>query len=253
VKNSPARATGAHIALIGHITAQELRRYLTVTESANGFGNRFLWFCVKRSKALPFGGHVPETELADLQRRLAEARDFAVTVGEMHLDQDARQAWAAVYPELSEGQPGLAGALLARGEAHVMRLAALYALLDQSNQIGLVHLQAALALWEYAEASVLHIFGDDLGDPVADEILRALRSSPAGLTRTEISTLFGRHQTAAAIGKALAALLVAHRAHFRMEGTTGRSTERWCYGRAKEAKDAKEGGAPDPTGRPSFA
>jgi hypothetical protein len=28
-KNSPARATGAHVSMIGHITAEELRRYLT--------------------------------------------------------------------------------------------------------------------------------------------------------------------------------------------------------------------------------
>ena len=31
----------------------ELRRYLTATETGNGFGNRFLWVCAKRSKVLP--------------------------------------------------------------------------------------------------------------------------------------------------------------------------------------------------------
>jgi hypothetical protein len=36
VKNSPARATGAHVSLIGHITADELRRYLTQTETGTG-------------------------------------------------------------------------------------------------------------------------------------------------------------------------------------------------------------------------
>jgi hypothetical protein len=54
-KNSPARSTGAHISLIGHITVDELRRYLTQTESANGFGNRHTWFCTQRSKELPEG------------------------------------------------------------------------------------------------------------------------------------------------------------------------------------------------------
>ena len=33
-KNSPARATGAHISIIGHITDEELRRYLSSTEAA---------------------------------------------------------------------------------------------------------------------------------------------------------------------------------------------------------------------------
>jgi hypothetical protein len=40
VKNSPARATDAHISIIGHTTRDELRGLLTQTESANGFGNR---------------------------------------------------------------------------------------------------------------------------------------------------------------------------------------------------------------------
>src|SRR5215472_6590179 len=52
-KNSPLTATDAHIAIIGHITAEELRRYITETELASGFANRFLWLCVKRSKCLP--------------------------------------------------------------------------------------------------------------------------------------------------------------------------------------------------------
>ena len=55
-KNSPARATGAHISILGHVTKAELLRYLTSTEAANGFANRFLWVCVRRSKCLPEGG-----------------------------------------------------------------------------------------------------------------------------------------------------------------------------------------------------
>ena len=41
-KNSPVRATGAHIAIIGHITKDELLRFVSGTELANGFVNRFL-------------------------------------------------------------------------------------------------------------------------------------------------------------------------------------------------------------------
>ena len=55
-KNSPARATDAHISFVGHITRQENRRLLTETESANGFANRICWLAVRRSKCLPEGG-----------------------------------------------------------------------------------------------------------------------------------------------------------------------------------------------------
>ena len=55
-KNSPTRATGAHISIIGHVTKAELLRHPGDTEAANGFANRFLWLMVRRSKELPFGG-----------------------------------------------------------------------------------------------------------------------------------------------------------------------------------------------------
>ena len=41
-RNSPLKAVGAHISLVCHITAEELRRNLTETEMASGFANRFL-------------------------------------------------------------------------------------------------------------------------------------------------------------------------------------------------------------------
>src|SRR5262249_23075931 len=76
-KNSPICATGAHVSVIGHITVEELKRYLTATEMANGFGNRFLWFCVKRSKALPEGSSVPPGPWEGLRGHLGEAFRFA--------------------------------------------------------------------------------------------------------------------------------------------------------------------------------
>jgi hypothetical protein len=41
--------------LVGHITRDELSRELTDTSAANGFANRILWACARRSKLLPDG------------------------------------------------------------------------------------------------------------------------------------------------------------------------------------------------------
>ena len=51
-------------------------------------------------------------------------------------------------------------------------------------------------MWGYAERSVYHVFGDNLGDPIADDLMRLLRSCPAGLTRTDIRDYFQRHASA---------------------------------------------------------
>jgi hypothetical protein len=241
-KNSPARATGAHISLVGHITADELRRYLTSTEMANGYANRHLWTCADRSKLLPEGGRVDPEAWSGLRNDLAEALAFSRTVGEVARDAEARTIWREVYGPLSDGRPGLAGALLARAEAHVMRLALLYALMDRSPVIQAPHLMAALALWDYCERSVYFVFGDALGDPLADELLRLLRSNPQGLTRTDLSSYLGRNQTTARIGRALGLLLqhhLARREQQEQQETGGRPAERWFA--AAKGRDGKGG------------
>lgn len=207
-KNNRVKASNAHISIIGHITKDELCRYLTETECGNGFGNRFLWLCVKRSKSLPEGGKIQQVDFAPLIRRLNEVITFASQVGEMKRDENARALWIEVYPDLSEGKPGLLGAMTGRGEAQVMRLACIYALLDLSVVIRVEHLRAALAVWGYVLASCKFIFGDSLGDPEADELLSAIRSSPMGLSQKEIlHEVFQRNKTSKQVGSILNILL----------------------------------------------
>ncbi len=226
-KNNPAQATDAHVSIIGHITQQELRRYLNETELGNGFGNRFLWLCVKRSKMLPEGGQLDDHDLLRVTQRLTSTIKWARQIEEVRRSAKARQLWREVYPKLSEGTAGLMGAVTSRGEAQVTRLALIYALLDRCSIIQSKHLNAALSLWDYAQASARFIFGDSLGDPTADEILQALRVNPSGLTRTDISNLFGGHRKSADISRALVVLAQSGLASCRPEPTGGRPDERW--------------------------
>ncbi|MGH9226286.1 MAG: DUF3987 domain-containing protein [Acidimicrobiales bacterium] len=226
-KNSPATATGAHISIVCHITRDELVRWTTATELANGFLNRFMLFAVRRSKLLPEGGSIDALEWGPVLARLRAALDHGRSPRRLGLDDDARRRWWAVYPELSAAQPGLLGAVTARAEAHVVRLALIYALLDCSEEIGLAHLGAALAVWAHAQASAEWVFGDSLGDPVADEIWRALRDEPAGLTRTEIRDLFGRNRRSRDIDAALGSLSDAGRIDRDSRQDRGRPAELW--------------------------
>jgi primase-polymerase (primpol)-like protein len=171
-KNSPNRATDAHISIVGHITPADLQREMDSTEAANGFGNRFLWAAVKRSKFLPDGGSVEDEDFKDIQPRLNKAIDFARTAGRMKFDADAHARWHEVYEGLADAQPGLFGAVTGRAAPQVIRLTLIYALLDSSPVMKLAHLEAALAVWNYCKESAAYIFGDSLGNPTADAILQ---------------------------------------------------------------------------------
>lgn len=231
VKRDPQHVEGAHVSIVGHTTSEELRRYLTATESANGFANRFLWARSSRSKALPEGGNLGEPELDALAQMLRPAATFGRTADLLKRAAAARKLWADVYPELSDGQPGLLGAVTSRAEAQVLRLSLLYALLDCSSEIQLPHLTAALAAWDYCEKSARLIFGDALGDPVADTILSALRRAhEMGLTRSQISALFQRHLTRTSMDTALQFLGDKGLAHSESLETEGRSAEVWFIG-----------------------
>jgi hypothetical protein len=227
-KSNPMRATGAHVSIIGHITGEEFRAELTRTDSCNGFANRLLITCCRRSQRLPFGGQ--QVDLGPLAGTIADRLAWAAAQGHRRIlwTDAARELWIPTYDRLGEERGGLLGAITSRAEAHCLRLALIYAMLDRSAYIERHHLEAALAVWDHCDASATYVFGDAIGDPTADEILRALRSArPNGLTRLDLNNLFSRHRTAAEIGRALGVLLNLRKARMDRTRTAGRPVETW--------------------------
>jgi hypothetical protein len=229
-RNSPLCATTPHVSLLGHITKPELLRELSETSQANGWANRHMFFCVRRSKLLPHGGALSEDAVNALARLVRNALHAARKRGELCRDDEANRMWEAVYPALTADHPGMLGAITARGEAHVLRVSLLYALLDGAPAIEKPHLAAALALWQYAEESARYIFGDATGDPVADRVLAALRRN-GPMTQTELTDLFGRHVRSAALGRALEALVAAGMVVSDQVKTDGRPRTIWNVAR----------------------
>jgi hypothetical protein len=226
-KNSPMKATGSHVSVVGHVTKTELVRLLSDSDVHNGFANRFLWVCVKRSRILPFGGQWARQNVAPMVSLLGEVLRFAKSAGEMCWGDSAKPLWTERYPNLSEGAPGLLGAVTSRSEAQVLRLACVYALMNCSATIELEHLKAALGVWDYAEASARYVFGDATGDVVADRIEEMLSEAPMGLTRAEIRNAFGRNKSSERIGQALDLLERHGRVRKEIEPSGGRPAERW--------------------------
>ncbi len=226
-KNASLAASDPHISIVGHITSEELRARISRTDLANGFGNRFLFILGRRSKKLPFGGDLSEAVIEELGERVKRVINIMKNAGRVSMTAEARDKWMEMYDRLSEGQGGLLGAVTARSEAQVIRLALVHALLDGCAAIDVMHLQAAAALWDYAEASAAYVFGAMLGDAVADTIMQALRNTSGGLSRVQISALFGRHQTSARINAALNLLQNSGAAVPVKKQTNGRNSEIW--------------------------
>jgi hypothetical protein len=124
----------------------------------------------------------------------------------------------------------LFGSITARAAPQVMRLCLLYALLDRTRTISAEHLSAALALWRYCEDSARYIFGDKVGERVADALLDMLRRHKAtGLTRAEMYDKLSRNASKAEIDTALQLLYTLKLAYGETEetGQLGRPPERW--------------------------
>lgn len=190
-KNNPVMVRGAHISILTHITMQELAVCLGDVQAVNGFGNRFLWVCARRAKLVPLPTRMPDVELAPLQRELWRLVGLAQQRGTMTMTSSAEALWESLYTDLSQEHSGLAGSIINRAEAQTLRLALIYALFDGQGQIEEAHLQAALALWRYAQESAMYIFGDRLADPLEEKVLEALKAGP--LTATELSAALNRH------------------------------------------------------------
>jgi hypothetical protein len=228
---NPAKATGAHISVLAHITAEELQRHIDRTELVNGFLNRFILVHVHRTKLLPMGGN-PPPNLASLTGKLREALFTATNyTGRMHFSPAAEQMWVAEYANLERERPGLINFLTTRAAPQVLRLAMIYAAVDGSRAIEPAHLTAALAFWSYCEASEGLIFGYATGDPTADTIAEALQAAGReGLSRTDIYRgLFGCNKTADEISRALRLLERAGHIERYDQPGKGRTAERWRW------------------------
>ena len=227
-KNSSLKTTDALVSIIGHITQAELLLTLSEVESANGYANRFIFFCVQRSKFLPFGGEIPAAHLERLQDRLANAIKFAREKGLMSYSIEASKLWASVYERLETSRFGYLANLTQRASPYVLRLSLIFALLDKSNLIEKYHLESALSVWQYAEDSARYIFGERLDNQTAEKILSALKEGQEkGLTRTEIRNLFDRHISNQKLNAALSVLLENKLAEPRKIQTGGKPKEVW--------------------------
>jgi hypothetical protein len=213
-KGDPIACTSPHVSIIAHVTPDELRACLKRLDLVNGFGNRFLWLYVERTKSLPRGGKPDPQQQHALGTRFKNVLAFVQGVGEIDFDDAGGAWWDAYYDRWEETHP-----LLSRERPHLRRLACLYAVLDHSSRLGEPHLRAAEALCRYAADSLPLIFPQnarrEAAPSLAEKIEARLKQTPEGMTRTDINRAFSNHLSKEALDQALAQLQTEGRAHER--------------------------------------
>ncbi len=240
-KGNKIKTTGAHVCMIGHITQTELLSLLQSVDVNNGLANRLLFTCARRQRLVPFPKPMNASALTAIAIRVASAVRKARERRAVLMHPDTAAKWAAIYPRLSADRPGVYGAVTARAEAQTLRLALIYALLDESTFIMPEHLRAALAFWQYCDQSARFIFGGAAPDPVANKILAELAKGER--TQTALNELFNGHQGAGKLREILTDLQANGRIIQRKEGGgkgKGKAVTLWCLNPAFNAPSLED-------------
>jgi hypothetical protein len=216
------KASNPHIVISGHITGSELLSKMTEVDAFSGFLNRFLILHVVRSKKVALPQRTKDSDISNIAERVAEIVRFCFDGDATHnnttpvkMSKAAETFWIAEYDELTEEVEGVTGALLVKSEFYTRMLAMIFARLDRTIVIEIVHLKAALAWVHYWSESVNYIAGTlkeqeeaRLLKEKAVLVLEYVKNNP-GYSRTMLTTAFKHKLSSNEITEALNLLMNA--------------------------------------------
>lgn len=157
------KATDPHIVILGHITADELKKTIAnTTEATNGFINRFLIINTKREKiiSLPPATNIKKIKSIafDINQILKEFDPLSKTIHEMKIDIEAAIYWDKVYSVLTAESYGIIGELTNRHDHFPLIYAMIFAILEGRFTITELDIERALYWVDYGQQSIRYIF-----------------------------------------------------------------------------------------------
>ena len=159
---TPAREP--FLSIMAGTTQDWLQKALTERDIYGGFANRWLYFYGLPKDPMPNPPKVDKKEQAALVQSLNEIRNWADSVpdGEVTISDDANTLFDGYYREYYRRcqQPGLIPTLVVRIQDFIWKIALLYAADSLSEAISADHLEAAIAVGNYLEASVAEVFAN---------------------------------------------------------------------------------------------
>lgn len=198
-------STQPHITVIGHVTPTEFGSKLKSHDMAGGTYNRFLPVFVEMPHELPWPERPEDYEarLKEIEERLREAVNLGTVEGKVQFGEEAKDFYVKeIYPEYNDtrNDSETMKQFTTRRLPYVMRVAAVYALMNHREEISKEDLEAAKAVVDYSIESARFIeknIAPFHGIPKAKvsldddaELLKAslVKAGEEGLTRTHITT-----------------------------------------------------------------
>jgi hypothetical protein len=193
-----------NVCLLGQISMHELRDSMPKESRLAGLINRILWVALRQRPRLA----TEITENSEEINSLSELLSIVLSKRsrKLKLSQKALAHWKESQERIIFQQaPGFATSLAEKTEAHILRMATIYAVLDETSTILPEHLDAATAVWHYCKASAQIIFGENKTGTLARKILVSL--AKGNKTQSEITReVFARNVDASVVSLVLADL-----------------------------------------------
>jgi hypothetical protein len=219
-------ASGHHLSVIGAVSPKELVDSSTELDLVNGWLNRFMFCHSEIRTTLPFGGNIDATSLKEIATEIGSALDaldahVAGRTYELKADTEVGGRWGPWYSSVRFGT-GSVPSVTRRQHVHVARLALILAVLDGADEIGIEHLEAAIAWSDFSVAIAERIFGQGMaGRP--HQLLIAIRETGIhGLDGTAQRNLFNRNLTGGELDRIRRHLEGANLIHTFKRATGGR-------------------------------
>ncbi len=152
------------LSIMAGTTQDWLQKALTERDIYGGFANRWCYFFGLPKDPMPNPAKVDSDKRDELVLKLNQIRNWAGDVpnGEITISEEAETLFADYYCEYYRHcqQPGLIPTLIVRVQDFIWKIALLYAACTMSKTISQDHMEAAIAVGRYLEASVAEVFAN---------------------------------------------------------------------------------------------
>lgn len=163
IKGSNIQAKRPFVSILAGTTQSWLNASLTLSHVYGGFANRWMYFTGASKGPKPSPPKVDPAAEDWLIKEINDIREWTKTInngGEIRPDDTAVKCFHSYYNDYYTrcSVDGLFSTLIVRVQDFVWKLSLLYAIMERSTVIKGEHLERAILVGNYLEASVLNVF-----------------------------------------------------------------------------------------------